>query len=90
VRPDTGNEIWAQDEHVTPGGLLASEFVPGKLYLDEFRVRLPDEMPPGEYYLEIGWFDPATGEQIEPVAEAVKPPYGILWRSILLPNIVVE
>jgi hypothetical protein len=88
--PVTGGDIWAQAEHVAPGGLLANEFLPDKLYKDEFRVRIPDDMPPGEYFLEIGWFDPASGEQLDPQPETVKPPLGILWRSVLLPSIRVR
>jgi hypothetical protein len=87
--PRTRNEIWAQDEHETPGGLLTTEYLPGRLYLDEFRVRLPENMPPGEYFLEIGWADLAAGEQLEPQADSARPPLGILWRSILLPNLIV-
>jgi hypothetical protein len=89
VNPRTGNEIWAQDEHETPGGLLTTEYLPGRLYLDEFRVRLPEDLPPDEYFLEVGLADLAAGEQLEPQADAVKPPLGILWRSILLPNVMV-
>jgi hypothetical protein len=89
VNPRTGNEIWAQDEHETPAGLFTTEYLPGRLYLDEFRVHLPDDMPPGEYFLEVGWADLAAGEQLEPKTDAVKPPLGILWRSILLPNLRV-
>ncbi len=44
--PRTGNEIWAQDEHNTPGGLLTTEYLPEKLYKDVFRVLLPEDMPP--------------------------------------------
>jgi hypothetical protein len=47
-------------------------------------------MPPGEYYVEIGWFDPVTGEQLDPQAGAVQPPLDVLWRSVLLPNIRVQ
>jgi hypothetical protein len=89
VNPRTGNELWAQDEHETPGGLLTTEYLPGRLYVDEFRVRLPEDMPSGEYFLEVGWADLAAGEQLEPQVDAVKPPLGILWRSILLPNVTV-
>jgi len=88
--PITGGDIWAQAEHVAPGGLLATEFLPGKLYKDEFRVRIPADMPPGEYFLEVGWFDPQTGEQLEPDPATVKPPLRILWRSVLLPSVQVR
>jgi hypothetical protein len=89
MNPRTGNELWAQDEHETPAGLLTNEFLPGRLYVDEFRIRLPDDMPPGEYFLEAGLADLAAGEQLDPQADAVKPPLKILWRSILLPNVTV-
>ncbi len=90
MNPRSGNEIWAQEEHQTPGGLLTTEYLPGKLYKDEFRVPLPEDMPPGEYFLEVGWFNPKTGEQLDPLGETIKPPLKILWRSILLPSVTVQ
>lgn len=87
--PRTGNEIWAQDEHETPGGLFTSEYLPGRLYMDEFRVSLPPDLPPALYFLEIGWVDQATGEQLDVPADAIEKPLRILWRSILLPSIKV-
>ena len=90
--PRTANEIWAQGVNYAPGlgGILTNQFIPDKLYLDEFRVALPEDMPEGEYFLEIGFFNPETGEQLDPLAEAVQPPLKILWRSILLPSVVVQ
>ncbi len=90
VNPRTGSEIWAQDERVTPGGLLMRDLVVGRLYQDSFRIALPEDIPPGEYFLEVGWFDSATGEQLDPLAETVAAPLDILWRSVLLPSIVVR
>jgi hypothetical protein len=90
MNPRTGNEIWAQDEHNTPGGLLTTEYLPEKLYKDVFRVPLPEDMPPGEYFLEVGWYNPQSGEQLDPRPETVKPPLKILWRSILLPSVQVR
>ena len=90
LNPRSSGEIWAQTEHVAPGGLSSAKYLPGKLYKDEFRVPLPEDMPPGEYFLEVGWFDPQSGEQLDPQAETVKPPLKILWRSILLPSVQVR
>lgn len=90
VNPRTGSDIWAQEDHVTLGGLPFREFSPGKLYRDEFRVALPADMPPGEYFLEVGWFNPETGEQLDPADESMTPPLRELWRSVLLPSIIVE
>lgn len=88
--PRSGDGIWAQQENYAPGGQVTDRYQAGKLYADTFRVRLPDDMPPGEYFLEIGLFDPETMEQLDPAAEQVEPPLGILWRSLLLPNVRVQ
>ncbi len=90
LNPRSGDGIWAQQENYAPGGQVTERYRAGKLYADTFRVRLPDDMPPGEYFLEVGLFNPATKEQLDPVAEQVEPPLGILWRSLLLPNIAVR
>ena len=90
VNPRTGSDIWAQDEHPAPGGLSTTEFLPGRIYLDAFRVPLPDDMPPGEYFLEVGWFDPTTGEQLAPSTETMPPPLRELWRSVLLPSVTIK
>jgi len=90
LNPRSGDGIWAQQENYAPGGRVTEQYQPGKLYADTFRVRLPEDMPPGEYFLEIGLFDPATGEQLDPVADQVQPPLGILWRSLLLPNVTIH
>ena len=90
VNPRTGSDIWAQDDHFTPGGLLTRDFLPGKLYRDEFRVALPTDLPPGEYFLEVGLLNPVNSEQLDPQADTVKPPLEVLWRSVLLPSITVK
>ena len=81
--------IWAQAEHYEPGGHWTIDYWRDHVYVDQYVVRLPEEMPPGEYGLEIGWFDPGAGQQVEPVAETVTPPLDILWRSVLLPGLQV-
>jgi hypothetical protein len=87
VNPRTGSDIWAQEDRNTPGGLFTEDYAPGKLYRDDFRIALPQDMPPGTYYLEVGLADPATREQLDPEADAVQPPLRVLWRSILLPSV---
>ena len=87
--PASENGMWAQDEHVAPGGLLTDVYVPGKLYRDVYRLSLPEDMPAGEYFLEVGWFNPETGEQADVPPESVQAPLRILWRSVLLPNLRV-
>lgn len=90
LNPRTGNDIWAQAEHMEPGGRFTTEYWPPHIYADLFFLTLPDDMPPGEYNVEIGWFDPRTGEQLDPVDDAIRPPLKELWRSLLLPPIMVQ
>jgi len=90
TNPESGNDIWAQVEVEGPGGFFTTGYLPGRIYADEQRIPIPKGMPPGEYLLEVGWYDPATGEQLEPDAASVKPPLKMLWRSVLLPSIRVK
>jgi len=86
----SGSDIWAQAEHMVPGGRLTTEYWAGQIYADYFMVHLPDDMPSDVYFLEIGWFDPQSGEQLDPIDEAISPPLRELWRSVLLPSITVH
>ena len=87
--PNTENGMWAEAGTNTPAGILTKEWQPNKLYLDDYRLTLPADIPPGRYFLEVGWFDDAQGEQVDVVAETLAPDLRILWRSVLLPDIEV-
>ncbi len=88
--PENPGGHWAQDEHFNPGGRENVEFWRDQVYVDQVLLQLPAAIPPGEYLLEVGWFNPETGEQLEPRPETVQAPVSILWRSILLPSLQVE
>jgi len=90
LNPRSGNEIWAQAEHMEPGGRLTTDYWPPQVYADQFFLTLPADMPPGDYFLEIGWFDPQSGEQLDPVDATMLPPLRKLWRSVLLPSLTVH
>jgi hypothetical protein len=90
LNPATGTDIWAQENTHVPGARPTDEYVPGLVYLDEFRIAVPQDMPLGEYRLEIGWYDPVGGDQLEPDETAVHPPLQVFWRSLLLPPITVR
>jgi hypothetical protein len=90
LNPRTGSDIWAQEDRDTPGGFPTEDYTAGELYKDEFRVALPQDMPPGTYFLEVGLADPVKGEQLDPQADAVQPPLSVLWRSILLPSVEIR
>jgi hypothetical protein len=90
LNPHTGGDIWAQQDTVAPGRVWTEDWLPGKLYREAIELSLPPNMPPGTYFLEVGWFDPATGEQLPVEVDSVAPPLRELWRSILLPSVEVR
>lgn len=56
-----GSIVWAGND-ATPGQGSAptTAWQAGDLILDEHQIRLPEDMPPGEYEIEVGLYDPAA------------------------------
>ncbi|MBA3532071.1 MAG: hypothetical protein H0T73_09150 [Ardenticatenales bacterium] len=85
---DTG--LWAQVDHQVPGDLLTTNYLPDRLYWDEFRIEIPRETPRGNYRLRVGWYDPQSGEQLVPNPASIHPPLAEHWRAIFLPSITIR
>jgi hypothetical protein len=64
--PDTGNPLWGQQDKQTPGEFAVTQWTSGKLYRDTYSFLVAPHTPPGEYQLEIGWWQPATGRRLTP------------------------
>jgi 4-amino-4-deoxy-L-arabinose transferase-like glycosyltransferase len=60
---DESGEIVAQSDQ-WPGGLPANLWAVGQVITDEHTLNLPPDLPPGEYTLAIGLYDPATGQRL--------------------------
>lgn len=43
-----------------PAGYPTSDWRPGEIVVDHFRVDLPPDLPAGDYRLQTGFYDPAT------------------------------
>jgi hypothetical protein len=57
-----GSTVWAgHDARPGNGSLPTMAWAPGDLVLDEYQLPLPDDLPAGEYLIEIGLYDPAAG-----------------------------
>jgi len=74
-----GNLLWAgQDAEPGQGSVPTSTWQPGEVILDEYQLRLPEDAPPGEYWLEIGLYEAAGGErapvQVSPPDDPHAPP----------------
>jgi 4-amino-4-deoxy-L-arabinose transferase-like glycosyltransferase len=57
-----GSTVWAgRDAQPGDGSLPTTTWAVGDLILDEYQLLLPAAAPPGEYVIEIGFYDPAGG-----------------------------
>jgi hypothetical protein len=62
---DEGGQGWAGDDHQPHNGLYpTSAWGAGEMVRDSFTLTIPDDAPPGLYDVEVGWYDPVTGERL--------------------------
>jgi hypothetical protein len=67
--PATGTPLWGQHDTEVPGGLPVQQWLPGKLYRDDYIFDVAAGAPPGPYQLEIGWYPAGSGTRLKPVIE---------------------
>jgi hypothetical protein len=76
---DSGGQLVAQHDGEPVSGLRpTSTWKPGELIVDRHGVLLPDDLPPGEYQLVVGLYDPVTGNRLLVTAGTSAPP-GNSW-----------
>jgi hypothetical protein len=69
-QPDTGSPLWAQhDSPPAYGEKPTSTWRSGAIIQDPHILTTPAEMPAGQYKLEIGLYDPTSGERLPVVLE---------------------
>jgi hypothetical protein len=62
---DAGNRIWAQHDGVPAGGTRpTTSWLPSEVIVDRHELPLQPNAPPGTYWLEIGLYDPVTGQRL--------------------------
>ncbi len=64
--PPTGYYLWDQQDKEAPGLHPLTEWLPGRLYKDTYELHVPPGVSPAEYQLEIGWWQPGTGQRLAP------------------------
>ena len=57
--------VWAQEDHLNPGGLPTERWPLDKYVWDEYEIRIPPETPPGEYSLNVGLYLRSEGYRLE-------------------------
>lgn len=55
---------WAQGDHLNPGGLPTSRWPRDKYVWDEYKIRIPAEMPSGVYRLNVGLYRRSEGDRL--------------------------
>jgi hypothetical protein len=67
----SAGEVVAQYDGV-PMGYLAptNTWVPGQTVIDQFAIRLPDDLPPGQYDVRVAMYDEATLERLATPGDA--------------------
>jgi hypothetical protein len=64
-KPDTDSPLWAQHDGVPAGGLRpTSSWQPGEVIPDMHVLFIPADAPPGTYQLNVGMYNPETGQRL--------------------------
>ena len=65
LNPATQSSVWAQDDTRPGRGTFATaRWQNGEVIVDEYRLTLPPNAPRGEYQIEIGMYNLATGARV--------------------------
>ncbi len=74
--------VWAQQDQMPQRGQApTSTWQPGQRVEDHYQLTLPDQAPPGVYFVEIGLYDPATFKRL---------PVNFSDKGIVLGQVKVE
>ena len=85
VNPATGTPLWGQEDKQ----MAINWWWPGRMYRDTYTFRVLPDAPPGEYRLEVGWWDPDTQQRYPP---RIVHGAGIAlseWNSLLVGTVIV-
>jgi 4-amino-4-deoxy-L-arabinose transferase-like glycosyltransferase len=81
---DASDHIWAQRDSVPGNGQVRTDtWVEGEIVTDLYELEVDPQTPPGDYLLELGMYDAATGQRL-PVYDLAGRPMGdrVLSESI--------
>ncbi len=85
VNPATGTPLWGQEDKQ----MGINWWRPGGLYRDTYTFRVAPDAPPGEYRLEVGWWDPQTQERYPPRIVRGENVALSEWNSLLVGAVVI-
>ncbi len=85
VNPATGTPLWGQEDKQ----MGINWWRPGGLYRDTYTFRVAPDAPPGEYRLEVGWWDPDTQQRYPPRIVRGEGVALSEWNSLLVGTVIV-
>lgn len=85
---DSAEELWAQHDAVPGEGLLpTTSWQPGECIVDRFAIRLPSDIPPGEYEVRVGMAFPDSGIRLAVTGGAeTGADYIVIGRLTVMPS----
>jgi hypothetical protein len=82
---DAQGRIWAKADSPPVMGLWPnSDWQPGMLVEDAQELSIPPGTPPGTYRLEVGWYNPATGQTLNASGQPLGQGGGLLLGEVQL------
>lgn len=65
LNPETGTPVWCQSDSMPGAGTYpTSLWRPGEIVVDSHLLEVPEQLPDGEYFIEVGWYLLSTGERL--------------------------
>jgi hypothetical protein len=62
---DVNGGVIAQDDHAPGlGAYPTTRWADGEMVRETYRLNLPEDMEPGEYFLRVGWYDTETLDRL--------------------------
>jgi hypothetical protein len=87
VLDQTGAVIAQHDDFPVRGARPTTTWQPSETIVDSYEVPIPPTVRPGTYALELGFYDPSTGERLGPVQTT--PPGPSSGNRLLIPSAAV-
>ena len=80
-------QLWGQQDNVPVQGTYpTTAWLPGEVVEDAYAIEVMADAPSAQYELEIGMYDPVTGDRL-PVLDAQQQPAD---NRVLLPGLLIE
>ncbi len=81
---DEHGQRWGQADHWPgQGSYPTSHWYPGDVIVDRYQVKVHPCLPPGRHWLEVGWYDLATGERLRMSGGGLAVRLGMVdWASV--------